>query len=224
MQILYEDPYLLLAEKDAGMPSQPDKTGDDDLLTLLRREQAARGDKYEAELAHRLDRGTGGVMLYAKGSAMAAKLSAMLGERRVEKEYLAVLTAPPAEPAGTFCDTLLHDTARNVSRVVPKGTKGAKDAVLRYETVAEADGLFLALVRLETGRTHQIRIQFASRGCPLSGDGKYGAKNGGALGLWSFRLTLPHPMHRKETVSAVSLPRGDAFAPFAEAIRALADA
>ena len=224
MQILYEDPYLLLAEKDAGMPSQPDKTGDDDLLTCLRREQAARGDKYEAELVHRLDRGTGGVMLYAKGSAMAARLSALVSERKMQKEYLAVLTAPLPEPAGTMRDMLLHDTARNISRVVPDGTRGAKDAVLHYETVAEANGLSLVLVRLETGRTHQIRIQFASRGCPLSGDGKYGAKNGGALGLWSFRLTLPHPMHRKETVSAVSLPRGDIFAPFAEAIRALAEA
>lgn len=224
MRILYEDPYLLLAEKDAGMPSQPDKTGDDDLLTCLRREQAKRGDKYAAELVHRLDRGTGGVMLYAKGGAMAAKLSALIGERKVQKEYLAVLTSPPPEPSGTMRDALLHDTARNVSRVVPEGTKGSKDAVLHYETLAEADGYTLVLVRLETGRTHQIRVQFASRGCPLSGDGKYGAKNGGALGLWSLRLSLPHPMHRKEMVSALSLPEGGAFAPFAEAIARMADA
>lgn len=224
MRILYEDPYLILAEKDAGMPSQPDKTGDGDLLSLLRAEQAKRGDKYEAELVHRLDRGTGGVMLYAKGSAMAAKLSALLSAREIRKEYLAALTSPPPEPSGTMRDTLLHDTARNISRVVPAGTKGAKDAVLHYETVAEADGMTLVLVRLETGRTHQIRIQFGSRGCPLSGDGKYGAKNGGALGLWSFRLSLPHPMHRKETVSACSMPEGGAFERFAEAIRALAGA
>lgn len=207
MQILYEDNYLLVAEKPQGMLSQSDASGDEDLLSLLR--VRAGDDPYPPEAVHRLDRGTGGVILYAKGERMAAKLSAVLREHGMEKEYLAVITGTPSEPCGEMRDFLLHDRRRNLASVVPAGTRDAKEALLSYEILetAETDGVTLSLVkvRLHTGCTHQIRVQFASRGLPLLGDGKYG-KGGGRLHLWASRLAFPHPMRRKEILSLCSRP------------------
>jgi len=207
MKILYEDNYLLVSEKPQGMLSQGDASGDEDLLSLLR--ARASGDPYPPQAVHRLDRGTGGVILYAKGERMAAKLSEMLRNHGAEKEYLAVIAGKPSEKQGEMRDFLLHDRRRNLAAVVPEETRDAKEALLSYETLetAETDGETYSLVRvrLHTGRTHQIRVQFASRGLPLLGDGKYG-RGGGRLHLWASRLAFPHPMRRRETVCAVSSP------------------
>ena len=110
----------------------------------------------------------------------------------MEKEYLAVLTKPMAEPCGTLRDLLYHDRVKNKTDVVKRKRNGVKEAVLDYETLTSgADGT-LVRVHLHTGRTHQIRVQFASRGCPLAGDGKYGGKGSAPL-LWSCRLAFPDP-------------------------------
>ena len=133
---------------------------------------------------HRLDQTVGGVMVYAKTAQEAARLT--------QKTYLAVLTGCPAERAGTLEDLLFHDRAKNKTYVVRRPRGGVKQARLHYEILAKQDGLSLARIRLETGRTHQIRVQFASRGLPLLGDGKYGSRdNRCACALWSYRLSFP---------------------------------
>ena len=141
---------------------------------------------------HRLDQAVGGVMVYAKTAKEAARLTQAMGEGSMQKTYLAVLTGCPAEKSGTLEDLLFHDRVKNKTYVVRRMRGGVKKAVLRYEILAEAEGLSLAQIRLQTGRTHQIRVQFASRGFPLLGDGKYGSRdNRCTCALWSCRLTLP---------------------------------
>ena len=126
---------------------------------------------------HRLDQAVGGVMVYAKTAKEAARLTQSMGEGGMQKTYLAVLTGCPEETSGTLEDLLFHDRVKNKTYVVRRPRGGVKKAVLSYEILAEAEGLSLARVRLQTGRTHQIRVQFASRGFPLLGDGNYGSRD-----------------------------------------------
>ena len=120
------------------------------------------------------------------------RLTQAMGQGQMQKTYLAVLTGCPAERAGTLEDLLFHDRAKNKTYVVRRQRGGVKQARLHYEILAEQDGLSLARIRLETGRTHQIRVQFASRGLPLLGDGKYGSRdNRCTCALWSYRLSFP---------------------------------
>ena len=189
--ILYEDTHLLLIEKPMGVPSQ-ETEGD-----CVPRRLADRG--YAVKVVHRLDKPTGGVMVYARTDKAAAKLSALVGQHdRFQKEYLAVVQGCPDEAQGTYTDLLYHDVRRNKSYVVDRPRKGVREAKLDFvvlETVTTDEGTFSLLrVRLHTGRTHQIRVQFASRKMPLYGDSRYGGVKGAYLGLWSHRLTLPHPI------------------------------
>ena len=141
---------------------------------------------------HRLDQAVGGGMVYAKTAKEAARLTQSMGEGGMQKTYLAVLTGCPEETSGTLEDLLFHDRVKNKTYVVRRPRGGVKLARLHYEILAEQDGLSLACIRLETGRTHQIRVQFASRGLPLLGDGKYGSRdNRCACALWSYRLSFP---------------------------------
>ena len=143
---------------------------------------------------HRLDQAVGGVMVYAKTAKEAARLTQSMGEGGMQKTYLAVLTGCPEETSGTLEDLLFHDRVKNKTYVVRRPRGGVKKAVLSYEILAEAEGLSLALVRLQTGRTHQIRVQFASRGLPLLGDRRYGGAPdpaGKAISLWCRSVTLP---------------------------------
>ena len=201
-KILYEDPHLLLIEKPVGIPSQ-ESEGDCVPKRLLKQ-------GYFIKVVHRLDKPTGGVMTYALTDKVAAKLSALIGQHdQFQKEYLAVVQGVPAETEGIYTDLLYHDVRKNKSYVVDRQRKGVREAKLDYsvlETVTTDEGIFsLVRVRLHTGRTHQIRVQFASRRMPLYGDSRYGGVKGGALGLWSHRLTLPHPI-TGESLTAVSYP------------------
>jgi 23S rRNA pseudouridine1911/1915/1917 synthase len=207
MRILYEDAHLLLCEKPQGMPSQPDPTGQVSLLDALREAHPTVG------LVHRLDTPTGGVMLFSKMPAMTGKLSALVQEHEsFVKEYLAVLPTAPDKPEAIWEDILFHDKTKNKSFAVSAPRKGAKTAKLSYRVLDIApDGHALVLIRLYTGRTHQIRVQAASRGLPLVGDGKYGSREKAPyIALWSHRATLPHPVTGK-TVVGVSLPPADVF-------------
>ncbi len=194
MQILYQDNHLLLVQKDPGMPSQPDLSGQTDLLTLLQQSYPYVG------LVHRLDTPTGGVMLYSKNPKVTGKLSALVQEHNAfEKEYLAVTASSPVEKCGEMSDFLYHDKKRNKSFAVEKKRSGSKDAKLFYQTVATAEnGFSLHRIRLYTGRTHQIRVQFASRKMPLVGDGKYGSREKSPyIALWSHRVAFVHPITQK---------------------------
>ena len=200
--LLYEDPHLLLIEKPVGVSAQ-DSDGD-----CIPRRLAEQG--YSVKVVHRLDNPTGGVMVYARTDKAAAALSALVGQHdRFRKEYLAIVQGCPTEKEGSLSDLLYHDVRRNKSYVVNRARKGVREAKLDYcvmETVTVTEGTFsLIKVRLHTGRTHQIRVQFASRKMPLYGDTRYGGAKAKALGLWSYQLTLPHPISGN-TLSAHSTP------------------
>ena len=158
---------------------------------------------------HRLDTGVGGVMVYAKSKAAAAKLTAQVTDRTMEKEYIALVHGVPEQSAAEWTDYLFKDARKNKSYVIKKERKGAKIAILRYETAGSGTTRYgeasLAHVWLTTGRTHQIRVQFSSRRHPLVGDGKYGGSdNGAAIGLWLYRLSFVDPSSDAEvTVSAL---------------------
>ena len=202
VQILYKDRNLLLARKPAGVPSQPDPSGQLDLLTELQRLYPT------ASLIHRLDTPTGGVMVFGLTPKATAKLGALVQDHSLFcKEYLAVLPSPMQEADGELKDFLFHDKQKNKAFVTDRAHKGSKEAILAYRTLETVpDGHTLVLVRLYTGRTHQIRVQFASRGRPLVGDGKYGSREKAPfIGLWAYRLTFPHPVTGKP-ISAETLP------------------
>jgi len=143
---------------------------------------------------HRLDRDVSGVMVYARTKKAAAALSAAVSERRMEKEYLAVVQGCPEAPEGVFKDLLFKDTKKNKSYVVKRPRKGVKDAELSYRVLDTKEGRALVRIQLKTGRSHQIRVQFSSRGMPLLGDRKYGSSENCAIALWSYRLAFPHPV------------------------------
>ncbi len=149
---------------------------------------------------YRLDRGVGGVMLYARTPDAAAFFSALVRDHALEKEYVAVLCGKPEEPVGELRDLLYYDRAKNKSYVVKKARGGVKEAILTYRTLGtwtDAESghpRTLVAVRLQTGRTHQIRVQFASRGLPLLGDRRYGGEAdpaGRDISLWCRSVTLP---------------------------------
>ena len=189
MEILEQNAAYVVCIKPVGIPSQGE--GPEAMPTKLAAETG--GEIYPV---HRLDQAVGGVMVYARTKQAAAALSRAIQEGRMEKAYLAVLTKPMAQPRGTLRDLLYHDRVKNKTYVVKRKRNGVKEAVLDYETLASgADGT-LVRVQLHTGRTHQIRVQFASRGCPLAGDGKYGGKGSAPL-LWSYRLAFPDPLDGK---------------------------
>lgn len=198
MEILYEDPSVIVVIKPRGVLSQSDKNGGESMMTIL--SEHTGGEIFPV---HRLDKETGGVMVYAKTQKAAAKLSRDISEHKFYKEYLALIHGVPEKQSGTLCDLLFHDRAKNKSYVAKRERKGVKKAELYYEVleIREKDGEKCSLLRvvLHTGRTHQIRVQFASRKMPLSGDRKYGAKDGEKnLGLWAQRLKLFHPETSEE--------------------------
>lgn len=201
MTPLFQDAHLLLVVKPVGISSQ-EVPGD-----CLPRRLAEAG--YPVLPVHRLDTPTGGIMVYARTKTAAARLSELVSQHdHFVKEYLAVVQGVP-EPEGELTDLLYHDVRRNKSFPVKRERKGVRLAKLsfaRLQTVDTPEGVFsLIQVRLHTGRTHQIRVQFASRRMPLYGDNRYGGAKGAGLGLWSYRLSFPHPL-TGETISGDSLP------------------
>ena len=212
MEILYEDASVVVCIKPAACLSEQtaDGTGPADLL-------AARNGGYIG-VVHRLDRGVGGVMVYAKTQDAAARLSRQVQERTFEKEYLAIVHGTPREPSGELRDLLFHDRRLNKSFVVDRARNGVKEAILDYvvQKTLETDAygtLSLVRVRLHTGRTHQIRVQFSSRRHPLLGDGKYGASDHCPIALFSTRIAFTHPKTGKR-LSFEALPHDAVWLPF----------
>ena len=200
-RILYEDNHLLVVEKPANIPVQADVSGDDDLLSMCKRyiKEAYHkpGDVYLG-LVHRLDRPVGGVMVFARTSKAAARLTAQFAGHKAKKRYCAVVRG--CTPAGErLTDYLYKDETTFSSRVVPEGTSGAKRAELAYATLACHDGFSLVDVQLFTGRPHQIRVQLSHAGYPIVGDQRYGAAMPGKqIRLWAYALTLTHPTLNEE--------------------------
>lgn len=190
--ILYQDKFLVIAVKPAGVLSQPDKTGDAAMTDIL------SSFLHTTVLpVHRLDRAVGGVMVFALTKEMAGKLCGILGSDAFKKEYLTIVDGIPTETEGTLNDHLLHDAKRNMTSVVSAKTKDAKAASLSYTLLEKGEKSSLLRVLLHTGRTHQIRVQFSSRGMPILGDGKYGNRERHGVALWSYRLSFAHPITKK---------------------------
>lgn len=198
-EILYADAAVAVVVKPAGVLSQGD--AEDAMPALLQKRLG--GTIFPV---HRLDQPTGGVMVYARTQDAAAKLSAQMQSEAFGKEYLAVLDGTPEPEEGELHDLLFFDRQKGKSYAVRRKRAGVKDARLAYRVLAQAEGLTLVRVRLYTGRTHQIRVQFSSRGWPLTGDGKYGSRNNRcAPALWSAELHFAHPV-TGETLTFRSQP------------------
>ncbi len=211
MKILYEDKYLLICEKPVGVESQRSSRGSGDMLTLLEEYRKEQGEDTYVGLVHRLDTATGGAMIYSKREDMTGKLSALVQSGDYKKTYLAVIHGSPESESGEMRDLLFHDKQKNKSYVCDKRRSGVKEAILNYRVLStfECEGgekMSLVEVELVTGRTHQIRVQFASRKMPLVGDGKYGSRdNKASMALWSHKVAFVHPI-TKRSITVESLP------------------
>ena len=193
INIIYEDNHLLIVEKPINIPVQEDRSGDLDFLTMLKdfikKRDKKLGNVYLG-LVHRLDRPVGGIMVFAKTSKCASRLSEQVRTRTLKKTYYAVVEGK-IDKEGTFKDYLLKDTKTNIVRV----DKNGKEAILDYKLIDYKDNLSLVKINLKTGRSHQIRVQFSSRNYPLYGDNKYNknAKVGEQIALFAKELELIHP-------------------------------
>lgn len=210
VDILYEDNHILVCIKPVGILSQSDSSGEEDMITILKEYVEAKHEAAEIGPVHRLDRNVGGVMVFSKKAFVAAKLSKDIQDRNFHKEYYAVVHNCPEEKQGVWKDLLFKDSSKNKSFVVARPRKGVKEASLEYEVVGTKDSplgvVSLVRIRLHTGRTHQIRVQFSSRKMPLVGDGKYGSKdNGCEIALWSYKLEFKHPV-KKNKIEFSKLP------------------
>ncbi len=211
MKILYEDKYLLVCEKPVGVESQLSSKNKADMPTLLSQYRREKGEDDYIGVVHRLDTATGGAMMYSKREDTTGMLSALVQSGDYQKTYLAVVHGEPEEREGEMRDLLYHDKMKNKSYVCAKKRAGVKEAILKYrvlQTVENEGGEKLSLVEIElvTGRTHQIRVQFASRKMPLVGDGKYGSRdNKATCALWSHKVRFIHPV-TKRPVTLESLP------------------
>ena len=205
LKILYEDNHIIVVVKEPGIPTQEDKTGDKDMLTIVKEYIKVKYNKpgnVYLGLVHRLDRMVGGVMVFAKTSKAASRISEYIRQKNVKKRYLAVVngTLPVSDQKVELRNYLVKNERLNMSRVVDSTTKGSKEAILEYKVLKNftfnGKDYSLVDIDLHTGRHHQIRLQFAHIGHPLYGDIKYGQKVnkvGQNLALFSYYLSFFHP-------------------------------
>ena len=197
IKILYEDNHLLVVEKPINMPTQEDDSKDPDLLNELKKyikEKYNKPGNVYLGLVHRLDRPVGGVMVFAKTSKAASRLSEQVRTHKLEKSYYAVIEGKLDD--GKLVDKLLKDEKTNNTIVSPNG----KESVLSFKNITYKDGLSLVDIKLETGRSHQIRVQFSSRNHPLYGDQRYNkhAKVGEQIALFAYKLSFEHPVTKEK--------------------------
>ena len=211
LKIIYEDNHIIVVEKPVNIPSQSDKTGDKDLLTMikeyLKEKYHKQGEAYLG-LVHRLDRPVGGVMVYAKTSKAAARLSEQIRQKQFSKKYLVIVDGKMEQKQGILEDYLWKNEKTNTSKVVEEGTKNAKYAKLEYEVLkyVPETNLSVLKIKLETGRHHQIRVQLSHAGHSIYGDQKYGSRGKGKqIALWAYELSFIHPI-TKEKLNFTDMP------------------
>lgn len=196
MEILYEDKFLVIAVKPVGVLSE-DTADAVCMPQLLRQHYRAQGQPDFIATVHRLDKVVGGVMLFSRRKEITGKLTALVSQHRITKEYLTVLRGHPEKPADTLTDLLFRDSRTNKSFVVDRMRKGVREATLDYRELGQTAEFSLVRVKLHTGRTHQIRVQFSHRKLPLLGDIRYGSKADCSTALWSYHLAFTHPVTGK---------------------------
>lgn len=211
LKVIYEDNHIIVVEKPVNIPSQGDKTGDTDMLTIIKeyiKEKYNKPGNVYLGLIHRLDRPVGGVMVFAKTSKAAARLSEQVREKEFQKSYLVIVDGKMEKEKGTLEDYLLKNEKTNTSKVVKEGTKNSKYAKLDYEVLKYDKELNLSVLKilLHTGRHHQIRVQLSSRGHSIYGDQKYGGRgHGKQIALWAYKLQISHPVS-KEKMEFIDIP------------------
>lgn len=204
VKVIYEDNHLLVVEKPVNILSQGDDTNDKDMVNLLKnyvKEKYNKPGNVFIGLVHRLDRPVGGVMVFAKTSKAASRLSEQVRNKSFKKTYRAVIHGTMNKKEDTLKDYLYKNKKTNMVSVVNKNHKEAKNAELDYETLQSKNNCSLVQIDLKTGRPHQIRVQFASRKHPLFGDQRYGQdvnKVGQQIALWSYKIEITHPTTKEK--------------------------
>jgi len=189
MELLYVDPDIVVCIKPARVLSTDEPGGLPDLVREALGDPAA-----DIRTVHRLDRVVSGVMVLARNPRAASELARQIREDLFEKEYLAVVHGRPEASSGTFRDLLYRDKARRMTMVASEPAKGVQEAILDYQVIGQTDSLSKVRIQLKTGRTHQIRVQFSSRGMPLVGERKYSTREDPCeIALWSRSVGFRHP-------------------------------
>ena len=206
LKVIFEDNHIIVVEKPVNIPSQGDKTGDIDMLTIIKeylKEKYNKPGNVYLGLIHRLDRPVGGVMVFAKTSKAAGRLSEQVREKVFQKTYLVIANGKMDKTKGVLEDYLLKNEKNNMSKVVKEGTKNSKFASLDYEVLKYNEEIDLSLLKinLHTGRHHQIRVQLSSRNHSIYGDQKYGGRgHGKQIALWAYKLKIQHPITKEEMI------------------------
>lgn len=203
LNILYEDNHIIVVLKPQNVLSQGDETTDKSMLDMVKeyvKEKYNKLGNVYIGLVHRLDRPTGGIMVFAKTSKAASRLAEQMKAKQFTKKYLAVVVGAPRYKASRLEHFLKKDEKTNIVKVVPRGEDGAKQAVLEYKTLNTIDKVSLMEIKILTGRSHQIRVQMSQIGCPVFGDVKYNGDSlakGHNLALWAYELSFIHPTTKK---------------------------
>lgn len=217
--VLHEDNSILVVVKPQNIPSQADASGDLDLLTLLKDYIKNKYDKpgnVYLGLVHRLDRPTGGVMVFAKNSKAAERLSKQIVDGEMTKTYLTTVVGTPKQRKDTLVNYLKKNSLTNTVYVATFGDHDAKRAELSYEVLDSDERLSLVKVQLGTGRSHQIRVQMSAINCPVYGDARYGGNivRGQNLALWAYKLELTHPITKERMVFVAYPPDSEPWKRF----------
>jgi len=209
--VIYEDNHLLVVIKPQNIPTVADSSQDQSLQESLKEYTGGF-----VGIVHRLDRVTGGVMVFAKTSKAAARLAEQIKDGTFKKTYYAVVNGIPKDRTATLVNWLAKDPVRNMVAVVPQTTTGAKRAELTYQMVDTLKGDTLVAVQLETGRSHQIRVQMKHIGHPIVGDARYGGSRKGVkdIALWAYQLEFNHPTTHDHMKFIVNPPEDGAWANF----------
>ncbi len=206
IKLIFEDNHIIVITKPSGILSQADNTGEEDMLTILKqyiKDSKNKQGNVFLGLIHRLDRPAGGVMVFAKTSKAAARISQQIRDREFEKEYIAVIKNTNISESGRLTHYLYKDIKTNTVKTVKESYPGAKKAELEYTIIKRKNEFAWVSIRLITGRYHQIRVQFSTIGAPLFGDAKYGKeifKRGSQLALWSNKIIFKHPVTKKKLI------------------------
>ena len=214
LKVIYEDNHIIVVEKPVNIPSQGDKTGDIDMLSIIKdylKEKYNKPGNVYLGLVHRLDRPVGGVMVFAKTSKAASRLSEEVRLKEFQKTYLVIVNGKMENKKGTLEDYLLKNERNNISKVVKENTKNSKLAILDYEVLKYDEEIDLSVLKINvhTGRHHQIRVQLSSRNHSIYGDQKYGGRgHGKQITLWAYKLKIKHPT-TKEIMEFTSIPSID---------------
>jgi len=221
LQVLYEDNHLLIINKPAGVLVQGDITGD---IPLVEMAKAYIGKKYGKPgdvflgVVHRLDRPVSGVVVFARTSKALERMNALFRNKETQKTYWAIVTTRPTQPEGTLVHWLVKDEKKNKTTAYSYETTNGLRSELNYKVIDNKKGLYLVEVNPITGRSHQIRVQLASMGCPIAGDVKYGSdvsSPDGSIALHARKLSFIHPVKKEPLTILAQLPQNDWWKPFA---------